>query len=91
MQNYDYLSRFDPDRFSPENSRSRPPMAFQPFGFSGKRSCVGYRFVFATATIFLVTLLKKFRIKIVNEEDVKPLYGLVTRPDKEIWITVNKR
>ncbi|KAJ8297840.1 hypothetical protein KUTeg_024371 [Tegillarca granosa] len=83
--------KFNPDRFSPENSRSRPPMAFQPFGFSGKRSCVGYRFVFATATIFLVTLLKRFKIKIVNGEDVKPLYGLVTRPDKEIWVTIDTR
>ena len=35
--------RFDPDRFSPANVRSRPSLAFCPFG-SGQRKCPGYKF-----------------------------------------------
>ncbi len=35
--------RFDPDRFSPDKVRSRPPVAFSPFGL-GPRKCPGYKF-----------------------------------------------
>ncbi|KAJ8313733.1 hypothetical protein KUTeg_008294 [Tegillarca granosa] len=83
--------RFDPDRFSPENVKSRPAMAFQPFGFAGKRICPGYRFAYAEATVCLVTLLRKFKVNMVEGQVVNPVHGLVTHPEDEIWITIEKR
>lgn len=53
--------RFDPDRFSPENSKSRPSYAFQPFGFAGKMICPGYKFAYIEAIIGLVTILRSLR------------------------------
>ena len=83
--------RFDPDRFSPENKKNRPSLAFQPFGFAGKRICPGYRFAYAEAIVCFVTLLRKFKVKMVEGQMVSPVFGLVTHPEEEIWITIEKR
>ncbi|OWF40771.1 cytochrome P450 20A1-like [Mizuhopecten yessoensis] len=84
-------NKFDPDRFSPENVKTRPPLSFQPFGFAGKRVCPGYRFAYAEATVCLVTLLRKFKVKLVDDQVVNPVHGLVTHPEEEIWIKLEKR
>ncbi|KAL3831794.1 hypothetical protein ACJMK2_023498 [Sinanodonta woodiana] len=82
---------FDPDRFSPENTKKRPALAFSPFGFAGKRICPGYRFSYAEASVCMVTLLKKFKVHMVEGQVVIPVHGLVTHPADEIWITISKR
>ncbi|XP_033761925.1 cytochrome P450 20A1-like [Pecten maximus] len=84
-------NEFDPDRFSPENIKNRPPMSFQPFGFAGRRVCPGYRFAYAGATVCLVTLLSKFKIKLVGDHVPNPVYGLATHPEEEIWVNIEKR
>ncbi|XP_033761523.1 cytochrome P450 20A1-like [Pecten maximus] len=84
-------NKFDPDRFSPENIKKRPPLSFQPFGFAGKRVCPGYRFAYAEATVCLVTLLRIFKIKLVDGQVVNPVYGVITHPEEEIWIKLEKR
>ena len=38
-----FFNRFDPDRFCPEVSATRPRYSFVPFGFCGGRQCPGYR------------------------------------------------
>ena len=88
MTQIDY--RFDPERFSSENSKSRSSYAFQAFGFAGKRKCPGYQFAYAEVTVLLSILLRKFRIKLVEGQVVQKEHGLVTTPKDEIWITVEK-
>ncbi|XP_076461690.1 cytochrome P450 20A1-like [Babylonia areolata] len=82
---------FDPDRFSEERSKGRPTLAFPPFGFGGGRQCPGYRWAYVMASIMMVSALQKFRFMLVPGQDVKPVYGFVTRPEEEIWIKVAKR
>ncbi|CAH1789282.1 unnamed protein product [Owenia fusiformis] len=84
-------TKFDPDRFSPENSKLRPDMAFQPFGFAGKRKCPGYRFSYIEVQVLVAEILRKFRIKLVEGQVVMPVYGFVTNPKEEIWVTLEKR
>ncbi|CAC5367291.1 CYP20A [Mytilus coruscus] len=84
-------NRFDPDRFSEENSKKRQSLAFQPFGFAGKRICPGYRFAYAEATVCFVTLLRKFKFNMVEGQVITPVHGLVTHPSEEVWITIDKR
>ncbi|KAK3108521.1 hypothetical protein FSP39_009786 [Pinctada imbricata] len=94
LQNEKYFplpNKFDPDRFNTENSKGRPSMAFQPFGFAGKRVCPGYRFAYAEAIVCLVTLLRKFKVKMVEGQVVTPVHGLVTHPEEEIWVKIQKR
>lgn len=84
--------RFDPDRFSEENSRDRPQFAFQPFGFAGKRKCPGFRFSYMEATALMAVLCRKFRLRLApGQKEVNIVPGFVSKPEDEIWITVEPR
>ncbi|KAM7450025.1 hypothetical protein ABFA07_002135 [Porites harrisoni] len=83
--------RFDPDRFSQENIKQIPSMAYQPFGFAGKRKCPGWRFSIAEGLVFLSVLIKRFKFHLVEGQEVKPVHRLVTSPAEEIWVTITKR
>ena len=82
---------FDPDRFSADKVKERPALAFQPFGFAGRRVCPGYRFANMEAAVMIATLLRKFRIKLVEGQDIKQVHGLVTHPSQEILISLQPR
>ena len=88
---FQYIFRFDPDRFSPANEKTRPSFAFEPFGFAGKRKCPGYRFSIVESVISLTWLLRKFKFNMVEGQVVVPVFGLVTKPKDEIWVTIEKR
>ncbi|KAL5006350.1 hypothetical protein ScPMuIL_015156 [Solemya velum] len=82
---------FDPDRFSPDNVKERPPLAFSPFGFAGKRLCPGQKLAYSAVTVCVVTLLRKYSIKLVEGQVARAVYGLVTHPEEEVWITLDSR
>ncbi|XP_052805884.1 cytochrome P450 20A1-like [Mya arenaria] len=82
--------KFDPDRFAPEKKHLHH-LSFVPFGFAGKRKCPGYRFAYAEVTVAMVTILRKFKVKLVEGQVITPVHGLVTHPSDEVWITISRR
>lgn len=84
-------NKFDPDRFSIEQSKDRPTLGFSPFGFAGKRHCPAQEFVYMEASVLVATLVGKFKLQLVEGQVVNAVYGLVTYPEDEIWVTVQKR
>ncbi len=57
----DNVELFDPDRFAPERSASRPASLFKPFG-TGARSCIGRQFALHEAAMALARLVHRYRL-----------------------------
>lgn len=53
--------QFWPERFSPENSRGRPPFAYIPFG-GGSRVCLGRAFANAQLKCMLAFMVLRYRL-----------------------------
>jgi cytochrome P450 len=68
--------RFDPERFLPNVSATRPRFAYMPFG-GGKRVCIGAAFALAEATVLLATLAQRFSMRVLPGHKVEP-QGLIT-------------
>lgn len=86
------FSRFDPERFSSDNLQNRSKFWFSPFGFAGNRTCPAEDYAYVEATVAMVTLLRKFKVHLADEnQSVTPEYGLVTHPKEDIWISLTKR
>lgn len=83
---------FDPDRFSSKNQENIPSFIFSPFGFAGKRICPGHRFARYEAAFFVTAILKKFRLTLIDPDcHVLPVHGLVTSPNQEIFLRLERR
>ncbi|OMC04965.1 cytochrome P450 [Mycobacterium sp. NS-7484] len=50
---------FDPDRFCPEQMRSRPGGLYKPFG-TGERACIGRQFALHEAVLLLAVLIRRY-------------------------------
>jgi cytochrome P450 len=71
---------FDPERFLP----GAPPVdrfAYLPFGV-GPRVCIGAHFALMEATLVLASLVRRFRIELVDPRPVVPVAVVTTQPDR---------
>lgn len=57
----DNVELFDPDRFSPDRSATRPSALFKPFG-TGARSCIGRQFALHEAAMALARVVHRYRL-----------------------------
>ncbi|MBV9515424.1 MAG: cytochrome P450 [Mycobacteriaceae bacterium] len=80
---------FDPDRFSPENSRGRDRWQFVPFA-GGARSCIGQHFALLESSLALATIVRAAEIRSVDGDfPVKVPYTTVAAAP--IWARVRPR
>lgn len=82
--------KFDPDRFSVENSKNIIPGSFIPFG-NGPRLCVGRNFAMMEMTLILASLYQKFKIKVKNTNEINVLPLLILRPDRDIILELKEK
>jgi cytochrome P450 len=64
---WDHPLVFDPDRFSPANSKDRDRWQFLPFG-GGPRSCIGDHFAMLEATLGLATIIRHAEIESLDDD-----------------------
>lgn len=84
--------KFDPERFSPENSPKIVPYSYIPFG-SGQRSCIGRRFGLMQSKIGIVKLIQNFEFSACDKTSIplkflEPTFFLT--PLHKMWLKVSK-
>jgi cytochrome P450 len=84
--------RFNPDRWSANDSRtaSLPRFAYFPFG-GGPRVCIGAGFAMMEAVLLLATIAQQFRIQIAPGQKVKMQPTVTLRPRNGIPVTLRQR
>jgi cytochrome P450 len=81
---------FEPERWEDDLIKRLPKLAYLPFG-AGPRICIGNSFALLEATLLLATIARKFKLRLVSNQPVKPFPSITLRPCAEILMTVTAR
>ena len=82
-------NRFDPERFSEEANRTRPPFSYIPFGAGGRR-CLGESFAELEGLLILATIASKVRLRLVDGQTIQPEPVMTLRPDVPVQMIVQR-
>ena len=82
--------KFDPGRWSAEESRKLPRFAYFPFG-AGPRQCIGASFALMEGVLLLATIARRFQPAAVVGRPIEPLPSLTLRPKGGLWVELRKR
>lgn len=80
-------NRFDPERFSEEANRTRPPFSYIPFGAGGRR-CLGESFAELEGLLILATIASNVRLRLVDDQVIQPEPVMTLRPDVPVRMIV---
>lgn len=83
-------NRYDPQRFTPEQSAKRHSLAWMPFG-AGQRLCVGKDFALMEAQLIMARILSQYNIEGIPNRQPKVHVSTSLRPGGGVWVRLSKR
>lgn len=87
---WENANSFVPSRFAPVNEHKLNPFAFFPFG-AGPRSCIGREFAMMEMQLILITVSRRFRVRLVSSEEILPNPLLSLEPKGGVPVTLEAR
>ena len=87
---YDKPERFDPNRWEEEAERTRPKLAYLPFG-AGPRGCMGESFAWMEGILVIAALAQRWRITRLPGPAIAPRPATTLRPKEPIPMVVRAR
>ncbi|XP_017492981.1 PREDICTED: cytochrome P450 3A9-like, partial [Rhagoletis zephyria] len=73
---YPEPSKFNPDRFMPENKHKLVPYTYLPFG-AGPRNCVGMRFAYQELRLCLAKIVRQYKFAPTAETEIPMVYNKI--------------
>jgi cytochrome P450 len=83
-------TRFDPERFTPENEAKLPRYAYMPFG-AGPRICIGNHFALMEGHLLLAALAQRVTFALMPGQRIVPEPKVTARPRSGIQMVVARR
>ena len=81
---------FNPERFTPENSKNRHRYHYFPFG-GGQRFCIGSNFAMMEMQLLLATIAQRFRLRLAPGHKVEKNPLVTLRPKYGMMMFLEKR
>lgn len=84
--------KFDPERFTPENIKSRKPFTFIPFG-DGPRKCIAGRFGMLQAKMGIVKIIQNFELSPCTDTTIPMKFAktsLFLSPIHKMWLSLKR-
>jgi cytochrome P450 len=83
---------FDPERFTPENEKKLPRLAYIPFG-AGPRICIGNHFALMEGHLLLASFAQRVTFELIPGQHVVPDPGktITIRPRHPLMMRVKRR
>jgi len=82
--------RFEPQRFSAEESQGRNPWSYLPFS-AGQRMCIGNTFALVESVLLLSMLLQRFEVRVPEGQKIEPKLMATLRPSRPVMIELTPR
>jgi cytochrome P450 len=87
---WEHPEQFDPERWTPERTAGRPPLAYFPFG-GGPRRCIGQNLAMLEMLVILAMMAQAYEFRLVPGYPVEPEARITLRPRDGILMTLHQR